>query len=104
MEKFDVQIAEFEHPFPSKIFEQELDNDGIEFKQYPRNMTELGMDIHVYYVQNSDFDKAFAIKEKVERENAESEFKHTHPAWKILAYITLLLILIYVIYTILDVV
>ena len=98
-----MQIAEFEYPFPSKIFEQELSNAGIRFKSYLRNVTEIGVDTHIYYIQNSDFDKAFAIKERVEKENAESELKHLHPARKIIAYITLLLILIYIIYSLTDV-
>ncbi|MCL6265807.1 hypothetical protein [Flagellimonas myxillae] len=98
MDGFNVQIAEFEYPFPSKLFEQELTSEGIRFKQFPRTAVEAGVQWHVFFIQNSDYKRAFEIKEKIDKQNVQTELKHLHPIRKILAYISLTLILVYVIY------
>jgi len=87
-----TQIAEFTYPFPAKIFEKELRENNIEFDTFLKSSTE-GFDTTLYYVERIDFDKAFKLKEKVDKENVTSELKHLHPWRKVIAYIGLLFIL-----------
>ena len=98
MDDFDIQIAEFSYPFPSKSFELELNNANIEFREFIKSSSEGGMDSCVYYINNRDLEKAIEIKTKVDRENAGLELKYIHPARKIFAYISLALIFIYILY------
>lgn len=91
-----VQIAEFTHPFPSKIFEKELVENDIEFDTFLKSSSE-GFDSTLFYVERIDFEKAFELKEKIDRENTASEIKHHHPLRKVIAYIGLLFILYFLI-------
>jgi hypothetical protein len=98
MEDFSSQIAEFASPFPSKIFEQELDNAYIKYRSHNKSSGDGGLDSTIFFVNSKDFDEAFQLKEKVDKENAESELKHIHPARKILSYFFLFTIIVYIIY------
>lgn len=94
----NTQIAEFSFPFPAKIFEEELSNAGIPYRILNRDSYEGGSGLCIFYIFNSDFEKAFSIKEKVEKENAISELNYMHPVKKFFPYIGLLLLVIYVLF------
>ena len=98
MKDFTSQVAEFASPFPSKIFEQELDKVGIQYHSFNNSSGDGGLDSVIFFVDSRDFNEAFQLKEKVDKENAASELRHMHPARKILSYFFLLLIVVYVLY------
>nr|WP_299385411.1 hypothetical protein [Allomuricauda sp.] len=99
MEDYTVQIAEFEYPFPSQLLEQQLTEAGVAFRSFNSSATEAGIMGKVYFVKSTDASKAFEIREKIDSENAKAEIRHMHPYRKILAYVSLILILLYVIYS-----
>lgn len=104
MIELDTLVAEFASPFPSKIFEAELERHHIEFRQMTKASFEGGSDLCIFYVRNLDFDKAFVLREKVEKENAISEIKYMHPVREIIAYISLFLLVILLVYKIYEIV
>lgn len=98
----NTQIAEFTCPFPSKIFEAELERQNIKFRQMKKASYEGGSDSCVYYVNHSDVEEALEIKEKVNKENAISELKYVHPIRKIFAYFSLVVIVVYLLYRVYE--
>ena len=102
MKDFNKQIAEFAFPFPSTEFEIELKKNGIKYRKQIKESYEGGTDSCIFYTKTSDFDIAFKIKNKVDKENAKLELKYTHPLIKNLAYLLLTLIIIYIVYKIFN--
>ncbi|MEP3210155.1 MAG: hypothetical protein ABJN95_13230 [Maribacter sp.] len=95
MKELNVKIAELLAPFPAKAFEKELIENGIRFREISRINGDGGFSYIVYFVGSDDVQKALAIREKIEKENVESEEKFTPPFRKILAYIGLLFIVLF---------
>ena len=91
-----VQVAEFNFPFPSENYKTELIESGIEFKEYQINENESILS--VFSVKEVDFDKASSIKERVDIENSVSELKRKHKVTISLAYLAIIVILIFAIY------
>lgn len=93
-----MQVAEFGYPFPAKIFEKELFEQGIQFREIEKNNSEGGFSSAIYYVSLKDVEKTIQIRSNVERENGQSEENFRHPILKILAYLGLFFILGYATY------
>ena len=87
-----VQVAEFAFPFPAKIFEKELMDNNVDFETFTKSSGEGGSDACIFYVSQLDFEIAFKIREKVDKENADAELKHQHPIVKVIGYAGLLLV------------
>lgn len=102
MNELDVQIADLSAPFPAKIFEKELLENGIRFREMSGTIGEGGFPSAVYYICSKDVEKATLIRERMDRKNAESEEKFRHPIRKILAYVGLIFILIFLGYKLVE--
>lgn len=98
MTEFNNLVGEFVFPFPAKVFEKELNDAKLEFKAEFIPSSEGAYGSCIYYVKNEDFDKAVLLKGRIEKENAESELKYTHPFVKILPYLALILFVVYMIF------
>ena len=102
-DELNIQIAELGFPFPAKIFEKELIESGIQFREmYKSNYEGGGNGFNVYYIGAKDIEKTLLIRDKVEKENEESIQKYRRPIRKKLAYLTLLLIIIFTIYKFIE--
>jgi len=88
-----IQVAEFAFPFPAKIYEKELVENHIDFDTFIKSSGERGFDVTIFYVKDLDFERAYDLKEKVDKENATSELKHLHPIRKVIAYVGLLFVI-----------
>ena len=98
-----MQIADLSYPFPAQVFEKELNKHGVPYKEIPKTNVDHGFSSRIYFVDAEDVEKAKNIKERIEVENAESEEKFRHPTLKILAYIVLILIAVYLTFDLLKV-
>lgn len=56
------------------------------------------MGSHIYYIRNEDFDRAFIIKNKIEKEEAEYEIKNRHLFVKVLPYMAFILFVLYAVF------
>ncbi len=98
MEKLSEQIADLGYPFPAQFFEQELIKNEVPFREITKTNADSSFSSRVYFVGIEDIEKANSIKNSIEIDNAKSEEKFRNPIRKILAYIVLILIAIYVIF------
>lgn len=98
MSELTYLVAEMEYPFPAKFLEREFLNNNIEFKQIERDSYEGDIGTTLFYIHEKDKVKAIQLKDLIDKENAKSELQHIKPIEKVLAYIVLFLIAVYLIY------
>ena len=103
MEELIIQVAHLANPFPAQIFEKNLVKNEIRFRKVSRTNSDVGMSSYIYYVSSKDAGKTMAIREKIDIDNAISEEKFRNPVNKILPYFALILIAIYIIYSLIPV-
>jgi len=102
LNELNVQIADLPAPFPAKIFEKELLENGIRFREMSKTNGDGGFPSVVYFVCSEDVERVTLIREKIDRENAKSEENYRHPSRKILAYLGLFLIVIFLGYKLVE--
>jgi hypothetical protein len=99
---FTVQIAEFAFPFPAEIFKTKMIDSGIGFREFFKDSYEGGAGSVIFYISNNDFQQALFLKNEVDAENIISEETHRHPIMKYVRWISLIGILSYLLYQLID--